>query len=69
MNNTLIKNTHNNDFVVQQNSDSEFENCVMCDKKTNVPKMLHIDFRTNYVEGAGQLCFECSTKGLTYIKD
>jgi hypothetical protein len=69
MNNTIIKNSHNDDFVVQNESNTEFESCVMCNKLTNVPKMLHIDFRTNYVEGAGQLCFECNTKSLQYIKD
>jgi len=61
MNNTVVKNKHNDDFTV-------FENCVMCDKTTNVPRNLHIDYRANYVEGAGQLCFECYTGKLEYIK-
>ena len=56
MNNTIVKNKHNDDFTVLSD---DFENCVMCDKLTNVPKNLHIDYRSNYVEGAGQLCFEC----------
>ena len=66
MNNTIVKNKHNDDFTVLSD---DFENCVMCDKLTNVPKNLHIDYRSNYVEGAGQLCFECYTGKLKYIKE
>jgi hypothetical protein len=66
MNNTIVKNKHNDDFTVLS---GDFENCVMCDKLTNVPKNLHIDYRSNYVEGAGQLCFECYTGKLEYIKE
>ncbi len=66
MNNTIVKNKHNDDFTVLSD---DFENRVMCDKLTNVPKNLHIDYRSNYVEGAGQLCFECYTGKLEYIKE
>ena len=48
---------------------SEFELCVVCNKETKVPRELHIDFRNHYVEGAGQLCFECYTKSLNYLKE
>lgn len=65
MNNTVLKNKHNNDFTV---NNEQFENCVMCDKLTNVPRSLHVDVRHNYIEGAGQLCFECYTGKLDYIK-
>ena len=65
MNDTVLKNKHNDDFTVTSNN---FENCVMCDKLTNIPKNLHIDYRANYIEGAGQLCFECYTGKLEYIK-
>jgi hypothetical protein len=41
---------------------NEKEKCVSCEKETNVPKNLNIDFRKNYVEGAGQLCDECHDK-------
>lgn len=54
------------DFEVER---IEFETCVMCNVDTNVPKSMHIDFRNNYVEGAGQLCFNCYTKTLNYIKE
>ena len=66
MNNNVIKNAHNDDFVVEY---PEFETCVMCSIDTNVPKSMHVDFRNNYVDGAGQLCFDCYTKTLKYSKE
>lgn len=39
-----------------------YENCVICESKTDIPIDRHIDFRSNYVEGAGQLCNKCSDK-------
>ena len=38
---------------------SIYETCIMCSKETTTLKSTHIDFRTGYVEGAGQLCWEC----------
>ena len=38
----------------------EFENCVMCGKKTNIPVDTHISNRTNYIECVGQLCHNCA---------
>jgi hypothetical protein len=61
MNNNVIKNVHNDDFVVEY---PEFETCVICNVVTNVLKSRHIDFRHHYVEGMGQLCFDCYTKPL-----
>jgi hypothetical protein len=66
MNTDVIKNAHNDDFVVEQ---PQFETCVVCNIDTNVPKSIHVDFRHHYVEGAGQLCFDCYTKTLKYIKE
>lgn len=37
----------------------EMETCVLCNKVTEVPKDLHIDFRDYYIEGVGQLCQDC----------
>jgi hypothetical protein len=54
---------------VESEKDSQFERCILCNKKTSVPKALHIEFRNHYVEGAGQLCFQCFTKNLQYLKD
>ena len=39
------------------------ENCIICGKETTVDVSTHIDFRTGYIEGAGQLCIECYRKG------
>lgn len=38
-----------------------YETCISCGKETNVLKSTHIDFRTGYVDGAGQLCWDCYT--------
>ena len=35
------------------------EKCIVCGVETDVPKNLHIDLRTCYVEGCGQLCPKC----------
>ena len=40
----------------------EMDKCVFCNKETEYPKSLHIDYRNHYVEGAGQLCKECYDK-------
>ena len=36
-----------------------YETCIMCGKETTTLKSAHVDFRSGYVEGAGQLCREC----------
>ena len=56
MNNT-IENLNNGDFKVIQ-----MEECIVCGIETNEPKDKHIDYRYNYVEGAGQLCSKCAEK-------
>lgn len=38
-----------------------YEDCIQCGCKTNTLKTTHVDFRIGYVEGAGQLCWECYT--------
>ncbi len=40
-----------------------YEDCILCGEKTNTLKTTHIDFRTGYVEGSGQLCRDCYMKG------
>lgn len=57
MNNKITK-LPNGDFKVE----SEMEECIVCGVDTNEPKDKHIDFRYNYVEGAGQLCSKCAEK-------
>jgi hypothetical protein len=39
------------------------EICILCGTVTNVDINTHVDFRTGYIEGAGQLCIECYQKG------
>ena len=56
MNNTITQ-LENGDFKVEQN-----ETCIMCDVETDVPRSMHIDFRHNYIEGAGQLCGSCASE-------
>ena len=36
-----------------------FETCIQCGVETTTLKTTHIDFRTGYIEGAGQLCRMC----------
>lgn len=43
--------------------DTQFDNCVICGKTTNYKTSTHIDMRNGYVEGIGQLCGICYTKG------
>jgi hypothetical protein len=57
MNNKIEKLT-NGDFKVV----SEMDECIVCGVDTNEPKDKHIDYRYNYVEGAGQLCSKCAEK-------
>lgn len=39
------------------------EICILCGKETTVDINTHVDYRTGYIEGAGQLCAECYLKG------
>ena len=38
---------------------SDFESCIKCGTITGVRKDANVEFRPNYVEGAGQLCITC----------
>lgn len=42
------------------------EKCVSCGKETEIPINKHIDARTGYIEGAGQICSQCFIK---YFKE
>ena len=53
MNNTITK-LENGDFKVEQN-----EKCILCNVETDVSLSMNVDFRTNYIDGAGQLCHKC----------
>ena len=40
-----------------------YEQCILCGVETTTLKTTHVDFRTGYIEGAGQLCRDCYMKG------
>jgi hypothetical protein len=42
---------------------NEFEHCILCGVETSVKIGTHIDMRHGYIEGAGQLCPNCYSKG------
>jgi hypothetical protein len=39
------------------------DKCILCEKETQYEFDVNIDYRTGYIEGAGQLCTECYTRG------
>tara|TARA_B100001250_G_scaffold407652_1_gene428774 strand:+ start:1326 stop:1550 length:225 start_codon:yes stop_codon:yes gene_type:complete len=39
---------------------SDFESCIKCGTVTSVRKDTLVEFRPNYIDGAGQLCTTCS---------
>jgi hypothetical protein len=39
------------------------ENCVICGSETNVDITTHVDMRTGYIDGLGQMCIPCHLKG------
>jgi len=43
--------------------DNPIEKCVLCGKDTAFRFNDHIDMRTGYVEGAGQMCSSCYNRG------
>ena len=47
--------------------DKAFESCVLCHRRTDVPRGTPIEKRRHYIEGAGQLCGACWQK--TYGKE
>ena len=46
----------------EQNQKNPIEKCVICGVDTQYRFRTPIDFRYNYVEGAGQLCPKCGNK-------
>ncbi len=40
--------------------------CVMCGKETNYARNIPVSDRVGYLEGSGQLCFECFER--IYVK-
>lgn len=46
----------------EQNQKNPIEKCIICGVDTQYRFRTPIDFRYNYVEGAGQLCAKCGSK-------
>lgn len=44
--------------------ESEYEICVLCGTKTNIPKSKPLELRSDYLPGAGQLCHECAIQNV-----
>lgn len=43
----------------QRLEDEAFESCVLCHRRTDVPRGTPVGKRRHYIEGAGQLCGAC----------
>ena len=41
----------------------KFDHCIICGVETPYKRSTHIDMRIGYIEGAGQLCSACYSKG------
>lgn len=39
------------------------DTCILCGVETPYDQSVHIDMRVGYIEGAGQLCSSCYSKG------
>jgi len=50
------------DKMKNNNNDEEFETCISCEKLTTVKKTTNVVYRSGYIEGAGQLCLECTER-------
>jgi hypothetical protein len=51
-----IQVDENGKVVSLGNTSTGFEICVQCGLTTSIPVETNIDYRTNYIEGAGQGC-------------
>ena len=45
---------------------NEFDHCILCGVETVYKRSTHIDMRHGYIEGAGQLCPNCYSRGTEY---
>lgn len=52
-------------------NNNQTEKCISCGRDTGISTKTHVDFRKNYIEGAGQLCAQCfiETYKKVYKKD
>lgn len=42
------------------------DTCVLCGVETAYDETTHIDMRTGYIEGVGQLCSKCYRRGTNH---
>lgn len=49
----------NEDGIVTSIGKDELEICIVCGKQTDVPVSRHVDYRSRYIDGAGQCCEYC----------
>ncbi len=47
------------DIDNRENKENPYEICVCCHKQLKIPRNQEIAFRPFYIEGAGQLCYDC----------
>lgn len=40
-------------------NETQYETCIMCGKVTPILKKQLIEYRSFYIRGCGQLCFDC----------
>ena len=45
------------------NKSNEYDHCVLCGVETAYKRNTHVNMRIGYVEGAGQLCPNCYSRG------
>jgi len=62
-NNNVTKVGHDMGGSYEINNNDIYEDCILCGEKTTTLKTTHVDFRTGYIEGAGQMCRDCYMKG------
>jgi len=62
-NNNVTKVGHDMGGSYEIKNEDIYEDCILCGNKTTTLKTTHVDFRTGYIEGAGQLCRDCYMKG------
>lgn len=44
------------------NNECEFEPCIICGKITHISKTLPVEYRSYYIKGCGQLCYDCHNR-------
>ena len=57
-----LKKKYTKPILVVKEGALEYERCVLCGKKTEIPVILPVQDRNDYVVGIGQLCYECVKK-------